>query len=134
MTGDLATVQDALRHLDPWAGGYQWWVSLLMAIHSGFPGPDGLAVAEAWADGKDGEVAAKWKSFEAGGGVTIGTLYHEAEKRGWLPPWRTRGSGRRLSNRRLPMPQLCAPSMCGRPYPAQPGMQVSRRRWTAGAS
>ena len=93
VTGDLATVRDALRHLDPWAGGYQWWVSILMAVHSNFPGPDGLAVAEVWADGKDGEVADKWKSFETGGGVTIGTLYHEAEQRGWLPPWRTPGNG-----------------------------------------
>ena len=52
-------------------------------------------MAEAWADGKDGEVAAKWRSFETGGGVTIGTLYHEAEKCGWRPPWRTVATGRR---------------------------------------
>ena len=86
--GDLATVQDALRRLDPWAGPYDWWVSILMAIHSGYPGADGLGVAEAWADGRDGEVAAKWGSFKADGGITIGSLYHEAERRGWVPPWR----------------------------------------------
>lgn len=92
-TGDLALVRDALRYLDPWAGGYDWWVSILMAVHSKFPGPDGLAVARAWAGGKDGEVEAKWRSFEAGGGVTLGTLYHEAETHGWRPPWRTRDNG-----------------------------------------
>jgi predicted transcriptional regulator len=106
VTGDLATVQDALRYLDPWAGGYQWWVSILMALHSNYPGPDGLAVAEAWADGHDGEVEAKWRSFEAGGGVTIGTLYHEAEQRGWLPPWRTRGNGTAPTYDSLPQPPV----------------------------
>ena len=121
--GSLATAQDALRCLDPWTdGGYDWWRSILMALHSEHPGPDGLAVAEAWADGCYGEVADKWRGFRPDGGITIGTLYREAEARGWLPPWRTHGSGRRLSSRRLPMPQFRAPSMCG---------QVPRRRWTA---
>ena len=90
--GSLATAQDALRCLDPWTdGGYDWWRSILMALHSEHPGPDGLAVAEAWADGRYGEVADKWRGFRPDGGITIGTLYREAEARGWLPPWRTRG-------------------------------------------
>ena len=117
VTGDLATVQDALRHIDPWAGGYQWWVSLLMALHSEYPGPDGLAVAEAWADGKDGEVEAKWQSFEAGGGVTIGTLYFEAEKWGWLPPWRTRGNGTAPTSTPVPDEPLDRPDA----EPSEPG-------------
>ncbi len=91
--GDLATARDALRYLDPWAGDYDWWVSILMAVHAQFPGPEGLAIARAWANGKAGEVEAKWRSFEAGGGITLGTLYHEAETHGWRPPWRARDNG-----------------------------------------
>lgn len=93
VTGDLAIAQDALRRLDPWDGKYDWWVSILMALHSEYPGADGLAVAEAWGDGKEGEIESKWQSFKPGGGVTIGTLYFEAEKHGWVPPWRDRGNG-----------------------------------------
>lgn len=93
VTGDLATAQDALSHLNPWDGPYDWWVDILMALHSEFPGPDGLAVAEAWGDGKEGEIAAKWRTFSPDGGITIGTLYREAENHGWVPPWRSRGNG-----------------------------------------
>lgn len=83
-----ATIVDALRHLDPWAGSYEWWLDILMGIHNALPGGDGLQIAEAWGDGKDGEIAGKWKGFDADGGVTVGTLYYEAERRGWVPPWR----------------------------------------------
>jgi hypothetical protein len=103
-TGDLAMVQDALRWLDPWAGPYDWWVSILMAIHSEHPGPDGLAVAEAWGDGKEKEIETKWRSFRRSG-VTIGTLYHEAEKHGWLPPWRTRHNGVTSVSTYHPLPE-----------------------------
>jgi len=106
-TGDLATVQDALRCLDPWAGGYDWWVRILMAIHSEFPGADGLAVADAWAAGKEGEVAAKWHGFKAGGGITLGTLYDEAKRRGWRPPWEERRNGIVASS--------CAPDLAKSP-------------------
>lgn len=119
VTGDLATVQDALRHLDPWAGGYDWWLAILMAIHSEFPGAEGLAVAGAWADGKDGEVEAKWQSFEADGGVTLGTLYHEAEARGWRPPWRTRRGVMAASDVFAPDRPPTGPDFTSRAEPAQ---------------
>lgn len=78
-------LEHALAHLDPWAGGYDWWLSILMALHSAYPGPDGLALAEAWADGAPGEVAGKWATFDAAGGVGIGTLIFHARAAGWQP-------------------------------------------------
>ena len=93
-TVPLDVVESALRSIDPWAGGYHWWLSLLMAVHSEYPDGDGLAVAEAWADGAPGdrgkpsEVARKWRSFDPAGGVGIGTLLREAKKHGWIDPRR----------------------------------------------
>ena len=94
-TVPLDVVESALRSIDPWAGGYHWWLSLLMALHSEYPDGDGLAVAEAWAGGKPSErgkpseVAGKWRSFDSAGGVTVGTLLAEAKKHGWKDPRRT---------------------------------------------
>lgn len=82
----LHVVEHALAHLDPWSFGYDTWLACLMALHSAYPGPDGLALAEAWADGAPGEVAGKWATFDAAGGVGIGTLIFHARAAGWQPP------------------------------------------------
>ena len=93
-TVPLDVVEDALRSIGPWDGGYFWWLSMLMAIHSEHPDADGLAMAEKWADGNPGEhgkpseVSRKWAGFDASGGVGIGTLLREAKKRGWIDPRR----------------------------------------------
>lgn len=79
-------LEHALAHLDPWAGDYSWWLSCLMALHSAYPGADGLALGEAWGAGTPGEVAGKWATFDAGGGVTVATLLHHAKQAGWEPP------------------------------------------------
>ena len=90
-TVPLDVVESALRSIGPWDGGYFWWLSILMAIHSEHPDADGLAVAEAWADGKPGEhgktseVARKWQSFRKSG-ITIATLIREAKQHGWTDP------------------------------------------------
>lgn len=81
----LHVVEHALAHVDAWHGGYDWWVKMLMALHSAYPGDDGLALAEAWAKGKPGEIAKKWASFDPDGGVTIGYLIAQAKAVGWLP-------------------------------------------------
>lgn len=78
-------LEHALAHLDPWSFGYDTWLACLMALHSAYPGADGLALAEAWADGQPGEVAGKWATFDAAGGVTVGTLLHHAKAAGWRP-------------------------------------------------
>jgi hypothetical protein len=86
-SADEREVMDALHHIDAWGIGYDEWVAVLMAIHSEFPGPSGEAMAESWADGKDGEVEQKWRSFNHDGNVTgrvsIGTLFQMAKERGW---------------------------------------------------
>lgn len=83
----LAEVADALTWIDP-DGGYDRWLTVLMALHSEF-GSDALDIAEEWsASGKnpdypaDGEVADKFASFTPGGGVTIRTLFDMARKAG----------------------------------------------------
>lgn len=86
-TADEREVVEALRHIDAWGISYDEWVAVLMAIHSEFPGANGISIAESWADGKDGEVAQKWRSFAREGNGTgrvgIGTLFQWAKDRGW---------------------------------------------------
>lgn len=81
---DAATVKAMLDVLNPWQDGYDWWLSILMAVHSAL-GDDGLEIAEAWADGKPGEVAKKFASFDASGKTTIATLAYHARAAGWQP-------------------------------------------------
>jgi hypothetical protein len=80
-------VVDALKKIDAWSIGYDEWVDVLMAIHSEFPGANGESIAESWAQGKDGEVEQKWRSFNANGStlgrVGIGTMFKMAIERGY---------------------------------------------------
>lgn len=84
---DQQRVADALRCIDPWAIDYGEWVSILMAIHSEFPGDDGLSLAESWGQGQGNEVERKWRSFRETGNPTgkvgIGTLFAMARSKGW---------------------------------------------------
>lgn len=83
---DQEDVQKALRFIPPWGIEYDQWVQVLMGIHSEF-GDAGYMLAEAWADGKPGEVEQKWKSFKqngnTAGAVTIGTVFGIAKEYGW---------------------------------------------------
>ena len=88
---DLDLVEDALKSIDPWAGGYHWWLKILMAIHSEYPGLDGQKVAVAWACGKPGEVERLFERYlksdgNRSGKVGIGTLFFEAKAAGWKRP------------------------------------------------
>jgi len=79
-------VADALKHINPWGIDYDEWVSVLMAIHAEF-GDSGYQLAESWADGKDGEVRNKWRSFKhdgnTSGRVGLGTLFSIAKRNGY---------------------------------------------------
>lgn len=64
---------------------YQQWVDIGMAVHdAGFS----FDIWDGWSrrgHKYDGSTGNHWKSFRGGGGITIGTLVHEAQIRGWKP-------------------------------------------------
>jgi hypothetical protein len=87
-------VRGLLRHI-PTSGDYKEdWLRVLAAVHSIYPGPEGIALCEEWSAGKPGEVARKFRSFGhyrgQRGPVGVGTLYHLAKLGGWRPPARPR--------------------------------------------
>lgn len=73
---NAAEVEELLSFISPDIG-YQDWVNVLMAVH-GALGGDGFAIADTWsARGskyRKGDVAARWKGFTAGKGVTLSTV------------------------------------------------------------
>jgi hypothetical protein len=79
-------IEDALTYINPDVT-YEIWVRVGMALQS-FEPESGLALWDAWsAKGqkyREGETAAKWKSFE-GSGVGIATIYDLAKSNGWDP-------------------------------------------------
>lgn len=82
-------IHDALAYVSPDCG-YDDWLRIGMALHAEL-GDGGLAVWDSWSarsakyPGNRG-VAAHWRSFRAGGGVTIATLYGLAKTAGWKQP------------------------------------------------
>jgi RecA-family ATPase len=79
-------VEELLSYITPDCG-YADWLSVLMGLHDKFGGSDlGLAIADRWsAKGMKyvpGEVAAKWKSFDVGGGASFGTVAELARQNG----------------------------------------------------
>lgn len=85
-TADQAEVATALHRIPAWGIEYDDWVRILMAIHQAF-GDAGLPLAEQWAQGTDGEVRRKWRSFKHAGNpagvVTLNTVFAMAQERGW---------------------------------------------------
>lgn len=79
----LAEIKRVLNATDP-DEGYDSWHKIGMAIHSAYPGIDGLQVWDDWSSGGEkyivGECAKHWNGFEDDGGITLGTLFHFAKK------------------------------------------------------
>lgn len=79
-------VADALTFIPPWGIDYDEWLQVLMGIHSQF-GDAGFSLADSWGQGKDDEVARKWKSFDKSGNgegaITIATVFGIAKRFGW---------------------------------------------------
>ncbi len=72
-------MEAALARIDGSAMSYDEWLAVGMALHDWDPG--GLDLWIAWSrrsarhdPGYEPAMAAKWGSFRAGGGVTIGTV------------------------------------------------------------
>ena len=90
MTSSAAStgeVKELLSWIDPDAEGYDAWVEVLQALHDHFDGrEEGLAIAETWssrgAKFTPGDVAAKWRGFAVGGGVTLRTIALRAQRNG----------------------------------------------------
>lgn len=86
-TADEQQVQDALKCIPPWGIQYDEWLCVLMAVHSAFPGSNGLAIADSWAQGDKGEVERKWRSFTGDGNTSgrigLGTLFNIAKEHGY---------------------------------------------------
>jgi len=85
-TGDK--IHDALAYVSPDCG-YDDWLRIGMALHAEL-GPSGLTVWDSWSARSakypgSSEVASHWRSFKAGAGVTIATLYGLAKDAGWTP-------------------------------------------------
>lgn len=83
----LAEVRELLSFI-PHHGDYkEHWITVLAAVHSAYPGPEGEAVCEEWSPGHPGEVARKFRSFGRyrgqRGPAGVGTLYHLAKLHGW---------------------------------------------------
>ncbi len=82
-TADDATLAEALRHISP--DDYETWLLVGMAIHH--DGGD-ISLWEAWSRSapskyEAGACESKWRTFTAGGGITLGTVYDLAKREGW---------------------------------------------------
>jgi len=85
-TTSVGEVQDLLSYI-PADCGYADWLAVLMGLHDKFGGSDeGLTIADQWsAQGAKyipGEVAAKWRSFDVGGGSSFGSIAELARQNG----------------------------------------------------
>ena len=79
-------VRELLSYIPPDCG-YQDWLSVLMGLHDKFSGSElGLSIADEWSAGGTkyvaGEVSAKWKSFDVGGGSSFGSVAELARHNG----------------------------------------------------
>ena len=91
----LEELREMLRCIS-YPTSYEEWVAVLMAVHSVYPGPEGLAAAVEWKEWEPGEIAYKWKSFKRdAGGVGVGTLVDMAKRGGYKPPRREHAAAAR---------------------------------------
>lgn len=97
---DLNGIHQILNYMDANAPRDEW-VRVLMAIKSEF-GSQGMVVARDWsstsASYKKQDFLSTWKSIKPMGGITIGSLIHDAKKNGWRPEETTQAEQNRLNN------------------------------------
>jgi hypothetical protein len=94
----IAEMREILRFIPP-GGDYKAdWLRQLAAVHSVYPGPEGIAICEEWCPGKPGEVAKKFASFKRDGrasdAASVGTLIYTAKQHGYAPPRRSQVSAK----------------------------------------
>ncbi len=121
--GDKPTLEEVRRMLGhiTYATSYEEWVAVLMAVHSVYPGPEGLAAAVEWREWEPGEIAKKWKSFKRdAGGVGVGTLVDMAKRGGYKPPRRERPAGNSPSSAAEPWLTSPPPAWLSEPDSPEP--------------
>lgn len=87
---DLALIADAFEYADPhdMEMDYTSWIGIIAAVHDAF-GDEALDLVAEWADGKPGEVEAKWRTFDreyTGRKTTLKSLFYFARRGGWVDP------------------------------------------------
>ncbi|SEN29785.1 putative DNA primase/helicase [Nitrosospira multiformis] len=81
---EISTIRDALEYISARDRGV--WTRMGMAIKSEL-GDDGFVIWDEWSmqdasyDPKTAKIT--WRSFKQSGGISIGTLFHEAKTNGW---------------------------------------------------
>lgn len=102
---DDTALAEALRHVSP--DDYETWLLVGMAIHH--DGGD-ISLWEAWSRSAPSKYEAgacerKWRTFTAGGGITLGTVYDLAKRNGWkgkTPRGRKKKSSTEAQSSELP--------------------------------
>jgi putative DNA primase/helicase len=95
--GDAALANEALQFVRHMADGYRDWIRIGLCLTP--LGDEGLSLWDAWSAGSpkyhEGDCERKWRSFRRGGGegLSLGTLFYEAERHGWESPWRAPRNG-----------------------------------------
>jgi hypothetical protein len=83
--GDAARIREALGHIP--ADDREPWVRMGMAVKSAL-GDDGFGLWDEWsresASYRDHDALAVWRSIRQGGAITLGSLFHEAGKCGFV--------------------------------------------------
>lgn len=88
-TSDMDRASDALQFISPDLD-YDEWIAIGQALHTAF-GHAGLSIWHAWsAQGSkykgEKDIEQHWRSFKPDGGITLGSLFHQAMERGYKPP------------------------------------------------
>ena len=86
---EYAKAQRALNFISPDCD-YDQWIQIGQALHTEFQ-DQGLTLWHGWSQGGEKyggvkDIESHWKSFHAGKGVSMGTLYHMAKMNGYTPP------------------------------------------------
>jgi hypothetical protein len=88
-SSDMDRAADALQFISPDLD-YDEWIAIGQALHTAF-GHAGLSIWHSWsAQGSkykgDKDIEQHWRSFKPDGGITLGSLFHQAMERGYKPP------------------------------------------------
>lgn len=83
----IQTIEVMLEIIDPDELSYTEWLEVGQAIHSQHPTGEGLEVWDSWSKRGDryqpNECQTRWRGFNAGGAIRMGTLIHYARQRGF---------------------------------------------------